>query len=522
MNHSPTTTKWMESMKDNKADSLLIEMRGITKAFPGVKALDNVDFCLKYGEIHALLGGNGAGKSTLIKVLTGVEKPDSGRVFLNGNEVTIRSPRHAQELGISTVYQEVNLCPNLSVAENILIGRQPMKYGRIDWKELNAQAEGILKRILGIDIDVTLLLGTYSVAIQQMVAIARALEIESAKVLILDEPTSSLTTNETEQLFTVMRKLKKENVGIIFITHFLDQVYQVSDRITVIRNGKLICSSDTASLTKMELIVKMIGRSITDLDDVVKIKDKTARKIGKDSILKARDFGRTDWIEPMDIELHSREVLGLAGLVGSGRTETALLLFGLDSPDSGTLEIGGKKIQKFSPNNSIHQGIALSPEDRKAAGIVDDLTVRENIILALQAGQGWFKHLNYKKQAQIAEKFIKLLDISTPTAEQLVKNLSGGNQQKVILARWLAINPRVLILDEPTRGIDIGTKAEIQKMVLSLADEGKAIVFISSELEEVMRCSHRIAVLSDKEKIAEYSGQVEERVILETMAGSST
>jgi len=507
-------------MKEKKAEKFLIEMRGITKVFPGVKALDNVDFNLKYGEIHALLGGNGAGKSTLIKVLTGVEKPDSGKVILMGDEVTIRSPRHAQELGISTVYQEVNLCPNLSVAENILIGRQPMKRGSIDWKELNAQAAGILKRILGIDIDVTLLLGSYSVAIQQMVAIARALEIESAKVLILDEPTSSLTKNETEQLFTVMRKLKSENVGIIFITHFLDQVYEVSDRMTVIRNGKLICSSDTASLSKMDLIVKMIGRTITDLDSMVKIKDKTARKIGKDDILKARDFGRTDWIEPMDLELHNREVLGLAGLVGSGRTETALLLFGLDSPDSGTLEVGGKKIKKFSPNNSIHQGIALSPEDRKAAGIMDDLTVRENIILALQAGQGWFKHLNTKKQSEIANKFIKLLDISTPTAEQLVKNLSGGNQQKVILARWLAINPRVLILDEPTRGIDVGTKAEIQKLVLTLAEEGKSVIFISSELEEVMRCSHRISVLSDKKKIAEFSGQVDEHVLLETMAGS--
>jgi simple sugar transport system ATP-binding protein len=317
-----------------------------------------------------------------------------------------------------------------------------------------------------------------------------------------------------------MRKLKKDNVGIIFITHFLDQVYEISDRITVIRNGKLICSSDTSSLSKMDLIVKMIGRTITDLDDMVKIKDKTARKIGKDDILRARDFGRMNWIEPMDIELHSREILGLAGLVGSGRTETALLLFGLESPDSGTLEIADKKVRKPSPNNSIHQGIALSPEDRKAAGIIDDLTVRENIILALQAGQGWFKHLNVKKQAEIASKFIKLLDISTPTAEQLVKNLSGGNQQKVILARWLAINPRVLILDEPTRGIDVGTKAEIQKLVLSLADEGKAIVFISSELEEVMRCSHRITVLSDKKKIAEFSGHVDEKTLLETMAGS--
>jgi simple sugar transport system ATP-binding protein len=509
-------------MTQTQDEQYLVEMRGINKSFPGVKALENVDFNLRFGEIHALMGPNGAGKSTLIKGLTGVEKQDSGKIVLAGKEITIKSPRHAQELGISTVYQEVNLCPNLSVAENILIGWEPRKRGRVDWKAMNQQAVEILKRLLDINIDVTLLLGSYSVAIQQMVAIARALEIESAKALILDEPTSSLSQNETQQLFSVMRKLRGDGVGIIFITHFIDQVYEVADRITVIRNGKMICSEEITALPKMELVVKMIGRTITALDDMSKLKAETGNKISKDSILLADDLGRFDTIEPLDLALHSGEVLGLAGLVGSGRTETASLIFGLETPDTGTLEVGGKKIKRFSPTNSIIQGIALSPEDRKAAGIIDDLTVRENIILALQAGRGWFKYLNEQKQNQIADEFISLLEISTPSADQIVKNLSGGNQQKVILARWLAINPQVLILDEPTRGIDVGTKAEIQKLVLSLAEEGKAVIFISSELEEVMRCSHRIAVLNDKQKIAEYPGEVEEHILLESMAGSGS
>jgi len=496
-------------------------MQGINKAFPGVQALVNVDFDLKYGEIHALMGGNGAGKSTLIKVLTGVEKPDSGRIFLAGNEVHVRSPQHAQSLGISSVYQEINLCPNLTVAENILIGRQPMRFGRIDWKRLNAQANEILQRILGIEIDVTGMLGSYSVAIQQMVAIVRALEIESARVLILDEPTSSLSIHETEQLFEVMRRLKSREMGIIFITHFIDQVYMISDRVTIIRNGGLVGTYETANLPRMELITKMIGKTITVLDEMTKIKAEIGKRISAEPVLVARGFGQAGQVEPLDLELHPGEVLGLAGLVGSGRTETAGLLFGLEVPDSGTLTVAGAKVDRFSPHDSIERGLALAPEDRKAAGILDELTVRENIILALQASQGWFKYLSLSKQYEIADKYIQLLDISTPSPDQPVKNLSGGNQQKVILARWLATNPRVLILDEPTRGIDVGTKAEIQKLVLSLAEEGKACVFISSELEEVMRCSHRIAVMSEHKKVAEFSGDADEQVIMQAMAGGS-
>ncbi|MBN2146172.1 MAG: sugar ABC transporter ATP-binding protein [Anaerolineales bacterium] len=508
-------------MADKDYSDLLVSMLGINKAFPGVQALVDVDFSLRYGEIHALMGGNGAGKSTLIKVLTGVEKADSGRIFLAGKEIHPKSPQHAQSLGISTVYQEINLCPNLTVAENILIGREPHKLGSVDWKAMNAQAKEILERILGLDIDVTHILGSYSVAIQQMVAIARALEIESAKVLILDEPTSSLSTAETEQLFQVMRRLKGENVGIIFITHFINQVYEVSDRITVIRNGILVGTWDTASLPRMELIVKMIGKSITVLDEMAKTKAETSKHIQTDLVLEAEEFGNTGEVEPMELNLHAGEVLGLAGLVGSGRTETAGLLFGIEKPDSGILKVGGKTVEKHSPHASITRGLVLSPEDRKGTGIVDDLTVRENIILALQAGQGWFKFLSTQKQYEIADRYIQLLEISTPSADQPVKNLSGGNQQKVILARWLATNPQILILDEPTRGIDVGTKAEIQKLVLTLAEEGKACIFISSELEEVMRCSHRIAVLCERKKVAEFSGDADERVIMHAMAGES-
>jgi simple sugar transport system ATP-binding protein len=502
-----------------KSNSALLTMQGIDKSFPGVQALENVDFSLLRGEIHALVGENGAGKSTLIKVLTGVERQDKGAITLEGKNVFPRSPIDAQKLGISTVYQEVNLCPNLTIAENILIGREPMKLGSIDWKSMNIQARRILHG-LDIDLDVTQTLGSCSVAIQQMAAIARALEISSAKILILDEPTSSLDVHETELLFKVMRKLKNEGIGIIFITHFLDQVYEISDRITVLRNGKLVGTYDTAALPHLELITKMIGRTLDELEDMTKLKQATGQHIKSEALLSARGLSRVGAIEPFDLDLHAGEVVGLAGLLGSGRTEIAQLLFGVDRPDSGSINMDNKSIQDYSPIGSIARGVALCPEDRKAAGIVDDLTVRENIILAMQASLGWFKHLSLQEQYNIADKYIKLLNISTPSADQPVKNLSGGNQQKVILARWLATNPRLLILDEPTRGIDVGTKAEIQKLVLSLAEEGKSCMFISSELEEVLRTSHRIVVLRNHEKVTEFSGKVSEHKVMESIAGS--
>ena len=500
----------------------LLSVRGIFKAFPGVQALEGVDLDLHAGEIHAIVGENGAGKSTLIKILTGVERPDAGVITFAGQDVEVRSPQHAQAMGITTVYQEVNLCLNLTVAENLLIGRAPMKWwGRIvDWKTLNSRARAILGD-LGIDIDVTQPLGSYSVAIQQMAAIARALVISSAKVLILDEPTSSLTTQEVEQLFRVMRKLKSEGIGIAFITHFLDQVYEVSDRVTVLRNGALVGTFDPAALPRLELITMMLGRTLATLDDMAVHKTETREHIKADSFLEAKALGLTGSMRPFDLELHEGEVVGLAGLLGSGRTELAQLLFGIDRPDVGSLSIDGVPITHHSPAASILRGVGLAPEDRKAEGIVADLSVRENIILAMQASRGWFRYLGAGQQEDIAQRYIELLNIATPSANQPVKFLSGGNQQKVILARWLATNPRLLILDEPTRGIDVGTKADIQKLVLDLAEEGRSCVFISSELEEVLRVSHRIVVLRDRTKVTELAGEVSEAEIMRTMAGNA-
>ena len=495
----------------------VINMTGITKSFPGVLALEGVNFALRKGEIHALMGENGAGKSTLIKVLTGVEHPDKGTIELEGKPIQVRSPQHSLELGISTVYQEVNLCTNISVAENILIGHEPHRFGSIHWRKMNQLASVAMKR-LGIDIDVTRSLGSYSVAIQQMAAICRALEVSSAKVLILDEPTSSLDINETKLLFDVMRKLRDEGIGIIFITHFLDQVYEIADRITVLRNGKLVGTFEAASLPKIELVANMLGRILTELDAMSKVKSE--QKESQERLVEAQGLGRKGSLEPLDLQLSAGEVVGLAGLLGSGRTETANLIFGVDTPDAGSLKIKGEQVRHFSPAGSLKQGVALCPEDRKAEGIVGDLTIRENIILALQARYGWIKFLPAPKQYEIAQKYIDLLGIVTPSPDQLAKNLSGGNQQKVILARWLATNPQVLILDEPTRGIDVGAKAEIQKLVLDLAEQGKAILFISSELEEVLRISHRIVVLRDHKKAAEYPGDVSDQTIMQTMAGT--
>lgn len=501
-------------------DQNILVMEGISKAFPGVQALDEVSLTLRKGEILCLVGENGAGKSTLMKVLTGVDQPDSGKIIFDGREILPKSPQQAQALGISTVYQEINLCTNLTVAENILLGREPHKQGRIDWAKTNALASETLQNLLGVDIDVTKALGSYTVAIQQMVAIARALYIASAKVLILDEPTSSLDENETEQLFKVMRRLKEQGVGIIFITHFMGQVYDISDRITVLRNGKLVGTYETAAISRVGLISKMIGRNLAEFDEMSRAKLESGKHIKSEALLQARGYGLTDSIQPLDLDLHAGEVVGFAGLLGSGRTETASILFGVEKPDSGSISINGEEIRDHSPLNSIKRGIALCPEDRKAAGIVDDLTVRENIVLAMQASKGWLKYLSLPEQYAIAERYIELLNIATPSADQAVKNLSGGNQQKVILARWLATNPQVLILDEPTRGIDVGAKAEIQKLVLSLAEEGKACLFISSELEEVLRTSHRIVVLRERQKVAEFAGEVDESTIIHAIAGS--
>lgn len=496
----------------------ILRMTGVYKHFPGVKALNGVNFRLFPGEVHALMGENGAGKSTLIKVLTGVYSTDRGEVELDGRQVAIHSPQEAQAAGISTVYQEVNLCPNLTVAENIFIGREPRRLGRIQWKEMNRRAEQLLLDRLQVSIDVTQPLQMYSVAIQQLVAIARALNV-SAKVLILDEPTSSLDRNEVEQLFKIMRKLKEDGLAILFVTHFLDQVYEISERITILRNGEFVGEYEAQRLPRIELVAKMIGKELEVLGDLPKTAA-GARAGEKEPLLEAAGLGRKGAIEPFDLLIGKGEVVSLAGLLGSGRTEMARLLFGADRPDQGRLILRESSGGVQSPRQAIDEGIAFCPENRKTEGIIDDLTVRENIVLAMQATRGWLRRLPRKAQDEIADQYIRTLNINPPNPDHLVKNLSGGNQQKVILARWLLTRPKLLILDEPTRGIDVGAKAEIQKLVLSLAREGMSVLFISSELEEVVRVSDRIVVLRDRRKVKEMEGEdIGQQQVMRAIAG---
>lgn len=496
----------------------ILKVTNLNKSFPGVKALISVDFDLLEGEIHGLMGENGAGKSTLIKVITGFYKKDDGDILFDGESVDYRSPNEAVRHGISTVYQEINLIPLLSVAENIFLGRQPTRRGGgIDWKALHEKAGKALAR-LDLDIDVTMPLNTYSVAIQQMVSIARALDI-SAKILILDEPTSSLDAAEVDRLFQVMRRLRGEGMSIVFITHFLDQVFEITDRISVLRNGRKVGIYDTKSLSRIDLISCMLGKEFKDLDSSQWRKG--AETTG-DEYVSLNGMSKQGYIQEFDLSIRKGEVLGLAGLLGSGRTEIARLLYGIERPDTGKVCIGGRNVVFKGPRNAIDAGMGFCPEDRKEVGIFPELSVQDNIILALQAQRGAFRYLKRKSRIEITRKFIESLNIVTPGVDQQVKNLSGGNQQKVILARWLAADPQLLILDEPTRGIDIGTKVEIQKLIINLREKGMALLFISSELDEVVRCSTKIAVLRDRKKVKELSGaEINEKNIMQTIAETS-
>ncbi|MBN1901284.1 sugar ABC transporter ATP-binding protein [Candidatus Sumerlaeota bacterium] len=480
-------------------------MKNITKTFPGVMALDGVNFDLCSGEAHSLVGENGAGKSTLIKVLTGVYRQDEGEILLEDKRIQPLSPFESQRMGVSTVYQEINLVPELSVEENLFLGRQPMKLGRIDWKKIRRMAEKALSR-LNLQIDPSMPLSSFSIATQQMIAIARSLDI-SARVLILDEPTSSLDHHEVERLFSIIRKLKSEGLGVIFISHFLDQIFEVSDRLTILRNGQLIETCEVSRISRLELVAKMTGKSIEDLKTAQPYSGKKGTNIGKREILKAERLGRKKDIAPFDLQLHEGEILGFAGLLGSGRTQAAELLFGLKQPDTGKIKREGVEVSIRSPQKAVQYGIGFLPEDRKTQGIFPDLSVRENIILAFQSKKGWWKPLSRKKQELITKNFIETLQIKTADMEKPVGQLSGGNQQKVILARWLASQPEIIILDEPTRGIDVGAKAEIESLIHNLCSEGLSIILISGELEEVERNSHRIMVFRDKVIVSELEGE---------------
>ena len=497
----------------------IVVMKGITIEFPGVKALDGVDLTLYPGEVHALMGENGAGKSTLIKVLTGVHEFESGSIHMAGNSNAIvnHSPQEAQANGISTVYQEVNLCPNLTVAENLFIGREPRKFGMIDWKQMNERS-GKLLESLDIHVPPTQMLEECSIAIQQMIAIARAVDMK-CRVLILDEPTSSLDDDEVEKLFVLMRRLRDEGVGIIFVTHFLEQVYAVCDRITVLRNGELVGEYETKDLPRVMLVAKMMGKDFDDLAAIKEAKDEEEHT-EEDIVIKAVGLGKKGYIKPFDLVIHKGEVVGFTGLLGSGRSETVRVLYGAERPDEGTLQVKGNGITAKHPITSMHAGMAYLPEDRKNEGIIADLSVRENMIMALQAKRGMFHLLSRKQQEEFTDKYIEMLQIKTASRETPIKSLSGGNQQKVIIGRWLLTNPDFLILDEPTRGIDVGTKTEIQKLVVKLASQGMAVVFISSEIEEMLRTCDRMVVMRDGAKVGELSGnEMNQSSIMSTIAG---
>lgn len=481
-----------------------------------MRALQGVDFTLRKGEIHALMGENGAGKSTLIKVLTGVYAKDDGSIALEGKEVAIHSPQDAQKMGISTVYQEITLCPNLSVAENMFIGRTS---GMLqNWKKLNEDTDRILKS-LDIPAKPTQQLESCSIAVQQMIAIARAVDME-CKVLILDEPTSSLDEQEVEKLFRLMKDLRSRGVGIIFVTHFLDQVYEVCDRITVMRDGKLVGEYAIKDLPRVQLVSKMLGKELDDLSDIKGGQQTYQKESGAVPVFEAEGLVSNAGIKPFDFHIDKGEVNGFTGLLGSGRSECVRAIFGADRVLGGKVKMKGKDVKISKPLDAMKNGIAYLPEDRKMDGIVGDLSVRDNIILAQQVLKGFFKPFSKAEANKVADEYIELLSIKTASKDTPIKSLSGGNQQKVILARWLFTHPEYLILDEPTRGIDIGTKVDIQKLVLKLASEGMSVTFISSELDEMLRTCSRLVVMRDRKVVGELSGQdLNQNKVMSTIAG---
>ncbi len=495
---------------------VLLTMRGICKSFPGVKALQNVDFTLRRGEIHALMGENGAGKSTLIKVLTGVYSKDEGEITLDGKAAVIRNPQDAQNMGIATVYQEITLCPNLSVAENIYIGRGKSK--SVKWKKMYTDADKILEA-LDIPAKGNMQLGNCSLAVQQMIAIARAVDMD-CKVLILDEPTSSLDEQEVAKLFKLMRDLKARGVGIVFVTHFFDQVYEVSDRITVLRDGQLVGEYLIENLPRVQLVSKMLGKELDEQEDLRAEHPAYETEAGAAPIFEAEQLQSNAGIYPFDFYINKGEVNGFAGLLGSGRSECVRAIFGADKVLGGTVKKNGKKIKIKKPIDAMKNGYEYLSEYRKEEGFSGDLSVRDIIILASQVLRGFMRPYSKAEANKLADEYIKLIQVKTASRETPIKSLSGGNQQKVIVARWLLMHPEYLILDEPTRGIDVGTKQEIQKLALQLASEGMSVTFISSETDEMLHTCSRLIVMRDRKVVGELSGEdLTSNKIMSTIAG---
>jgi ribose transport system ATP-binding protein len=499
-------------------------MEGIRKVFSGVVALDGVDCTVERGEVHALVGENGAGKSTLIKIMTGAYKRDGGRVLLEGREVNFRSPEEAQSEGVVAVYQEVNLLMFRTVAENIFLGREPRRLGLIDWKRMSADAGAILTR-LGLDIDPAATLGTLNIALRQMVAIARGVSF-GAKVVVLDEPTSSLTEHEVSILYDVIRRLKAEGVGVVYISHRFDELYTVCDRVTVLRDGKFVATRPLAGLEKIDLVCLMLGKQRDELRKsgatAFGEHGAGAKAADEKPLLRAKNLTRGRKLDRVSLEAARGEIVGMAGLLGSGRTETARAIFGADAVDEGTVELEGKPLDLDSPRDAIEAGLAFLTEDRKAEGIIPELSVRENLTLAALPEMTKLGIVSRAKQNEIVERFMKRLGIKASSAEQKIRELSGGNQQKVLLARWLCKNPKFLILDEPTRGIDIGAKGEIQALINELAGSGLGVLMISSELEELVEGSSRVVVMRDGRAVAELRGpEISQDNIIHAMAEGS-
>jgi ribose transport system ATP-binding protein len=500
---------------------VLLEMRDILKVFPGVVALDHARLTVAKGEVHVIVGQNGAGKSTLMKILNGAYRKDGGTIVFDGREVDFATPHQAQVGGISTIYQEINLVPFRSVAENIFMGREPRRFGFIDWPRMNRESRDILARF-GIHLNVKQPLLNLNVALQQMVAIARAVSFGS-RLVIMDEPTSSLDEREVETLFEAIRQLKASGVSVIYISHRLDELHQVGDNITIMRDGQTIEETSLASISKLEIVAKMLGKNVGELsrEGTTGFSERKV-DIETEPFYVAAQVEADPVLHDASIELRKGEILGLSGLLGSGRTELARVLFGADIPERGTRTLDGAPSPIASPRDAIREGIGYCSEDRKAEGIVPEMSVRENLTLAVLPALAKNGVIDPKEQQEIVDRFVKLLSIKTSDVEQPISQLSGGNQQKVLLARWLCLNPRLLLLDEPTRGIDVGAKAEIHQLIESLADEGMSVLMITSEIEEIVEGSNRVTVLRDGRTVAEFDrAQISEEAIISAMAGGS-
>ncbi|MDT7543099.1 MAG: galactofuranose transport system ATP-binding protein [Acidobacteriota bacterium] len=502
----------------------LLRMEGIRKVFSGVTALDGVDFTLERGEVHSLVGENGAGKSTLIKIMTGAYQRDGGRIMLEGREVNFRSPEDAQRAGVVAVYQEVNLLAYRTVAENIYLGREPRRFGLIDWKCMKRDAGALLKR-LGLDIDPAATLGDLNIALRQMVAIARGVSF-GAKVVVLDEPTSSLTEHEVSILYDVIRRLKDEGTGVVYISHRFDELYAICDRVTILRDGRLVGSRSLAGLDRLDLVCMMLGKQREELQRQGATAfghHDGAATADESPLMRAENLTRGRKLDRVSLDVGRGEIVGLAGLLGSGRTETARAIFGADQIDAGRVYFEGHPLNLRSPNDAIDAGLAFLSEDRKAEGIIPELSVRENLTLAALPALSRLGVVSRQKQNEIVERFMKRLGIKASSADQKIRELSGGNQQKVLLARWLCKNPKFLIMDEPTRGIDVGAKAEIQSLVNELASSGLGVLMISSELEELVEGSSRVVVIRDGRRAAELRGaEISQDSIIRAMAEDDT